>query len=281
MINFPNQQELKTLRAFNELNCVTIYAPFIDPNAATNPNRIELKNLLRETETALRSAHVEPGEIKQTLRPARALLENHEFWPIKHESLALFMHPKLFSYYHIPDHDIPYVLTVGKGFNLKPLIKAAQENKSYFVLALNHNNVQLYKGDHYNLQPVRLKNFPTNMKRSLNIDEYPKASETHNIAPASTGKGSEAYHGQYNVSQTDKVMLLQFFKHIDKRLHAFLRRNQSPLILAGVNYLLPIYRQVNTSEYLLEDNLKGSFERTDLDTIRKRSLALINRGEPV
>ena len=277
MINFPNQEEIKVLQAFNEAGCVTIYAPFIEPNAATNPNRTELKNLLREAETALKSAGVKPAGIKRTLRPGRTLLENHEFWPIRHESLALFMHPKLFRYYHIPNHGIPYKMTVEKGFDLESLIKAMQENKSYFVLLLNHNNVQLYKGDYYQLRPVRLKDFPANMKLALHIDEYPKWRELHTIAPAGSGKGSEAYHGQYNVSQTDKVMLLQFFQRVDKRLRALLRRNQLPLILAGVDHLLPIYRQANTSEYLLADSLKGNFEHANLDFVRESARTLIDR----
>lgn len=251
MIDFPSQQELDELKAFHEPFCLTVYAPLIDPNAAANPNRIEVKNLLRESETALLAAGVKPRDVKKTLQPARALLEGHEFWPVHHESLALFMHPKLFRYYHIPDHSTPYLLTIETGFNLKPLLRVMKNNQRYYVLALGHKNVRLYEGDRYGLKPVRIKNFPADMKETLGIDEYPESRETHTIAPASTGKGSEAYHEQYNVSQTDKDMLLKFFRRIDRHLHSFLFYHEKPLILAGVHYLLPIYRKVNTYPGLL------------------------------
>lgn len=281
MINFPSQGELNELKAFDEPYCLSIYAPFIDPNAATNPNLIELKNILREAETALLSTGTKPKDVKKTLRPARLLLEDHEFWPLHHESLVLFMHPKLFRYYHIPNHSAPYILTVEKGFNLKPLEKVMNENRSYFVLALSHKNVHLYEGDHYQLKPVRLKNFPTDMKEALNIDEYPHSRQLHVVAPVSEGKGSEGYHEQYDVSKTDKAMLLQFFRLIDKRLHSFLQKKQLPLIVGGVGYLLPVYRQANTSKYLLPDIIKGNIEHTNLDVIRQRAWSLISRsGSP-
>lgn len=275
MINFPNQQELKELEAFSEPFCLTIYAPFIDPNAASNPNRIELKNLLREAETALLSAGAASRDVKKTLRPARLLVEDHEFWPIHHESLLLFMHPKLFRYYHIPDHITPYILTVETGFNVEPLLKAMENNKRYFVLALGHKNVRLYEGDHYQLKPVQLKDFPADMKQTLNIDEYPNWRESHEIAPSYMGKGSEAVHGQYNVSQTDKDMLLEFFRRIDKRIHNFLFRQQRPLIIAGVSYLLPIYRKANTYPSLLPGAITGNQDNADLQTIGEKAWQLV------
>ena len=280
MINFPSQQELNELKAFHEPFCLTIYVPLIEPNAATNPNRIEVKNLLREAETALQSAGVKPRDIKKTLRPARLLLDNHEFWPIHHESLVLFMHPKLFCYYHIPDHVTPYLLTVETGFNVDPLLQAMQNNQQYYVLALGHKNVRLFEGDHYNLKPVQLKDFPADMKEALGIDEYPKFRETHTIAPASSGKGSEAYHGQYNVSQTDKDMLLEFFRRIDHRLHGFLFQHRRPLIIAGVNYLLPIYRQANTYPGLLTGAITGNQEYVDLQTIKEKAWQIVKRSSP-
>lgn len=279
MINFPSQQELKELKVFREPFCLTIYAPLIDPNAATNPNRIEVKNLLREAKTALLSAGVNPRDVKKTLRPAKLLLEDHEFWPIHHESLVLFMHHKLFRYYHIPDHAIPYMLTVETGFNVEPLLKAMKDNKQYYVLALGHKNVRLYEGDHYNLKPVQLKNFPADMKQTLNIDEYPNWREKHEIAPSYMGKGSEAVHGQYNVSQTDKAMLLEFFRRIDHRLHNFLFRHQKPLIIAGVGYLLPIYRKANTYPSLLPGAITGNQDNADLQTIGGKAWQLVKRSQ--
>ena len=276
----PNQSDIDELKAFEEPYCLSIYVSFMEPNVATYPNRIELKNLLREAETALLSVGAGQNDVKKTLRPARLMLENHEFWPIHHESLVLFMHPKLFRYFHIPHQKMPYMLTVEKGFNLAPLLEVMEGNKHYFVLALSHKNVHLYEGDHYQLKPVHLKHFPADMKETLVIDEYPSWRESHEIAPSYMGKGSEATHGQYNVSQTDKAMLLEFFRRIDHYLHNFLFKQQRPLIIAGVNYLLPIYRKVNTYPGLLPNVITGNQEHVDLQTIRENAWHVVARGSP-
>ena len=191
MINLPDKHELQELQTFNKDYCLSIYLPLFDPNQARNSNRIELKNLLREAKTALLTAGATPTDVEKTLKPARHLMNDRELWPPRHNSLALFMHPKLFRYYNIPSQSTPYALTVKTGFNLEPLVKIIEENRQYFVLALSHKNVRLYEGDRYHLKQLRLKNFPTDMKQALNIDEYPDWLETHNVALAGLTGGGE------------------------------------------------------------------------------------------
>jgi hypothetical protein len=173
------------------------------------------------------------------------------------------------------------MLTVETGFNLEPLLEVMQNSQQYYILALGHKNVRLYEGDHYDLKPVNLKNFPADMKETLGIDEYPQSRETHTIAPASSGKGSEAYHEQYNVSQTDKAMLLEFFRRIDHRLHNFLLYHQKPLVLAGVNYLLPIYHKVNTYPGLLSESITGNQDYPDLPMLREKACNLVRGGQMI
>lgn len=273
--NLPSERQFKELRAVDAPFCLTIYAPRIGSPGAVDPNRVELKNLLKQAEVALSSAGVTPADVKKTLRPARELLQAQTFWPVRYESLALFMRPGFFRYYRIPDDATPYLLTVEQGFNLGPLRAAMDDNQRYYLLALSHKGVSLYRGDHYQIEQLRPRHFPVDLKQALGIDEFPHWYETHTIAPASDGKGSEAYHGQYNISQTDKQMLLEFFRQIDRRLRTLLRKEPAPLLLAGVNYLLPIYRRANTYADLRPGGITGNVSRMDLDTLRERAWRLV------
>lgn len=273
MINLPTPSELDELQAFKKTHCLTVYIPLLDPNETPSPNRIEFKNLLKEAETALTAAGANRTVIEKTLEPARHLMNDRELWPPRHNSLVLFMHPDFFRYYHLPTINTPYLLTVETGFKLGPLLEIMAANQQYFVLALSHKNVRLYEGDRYHMKRLRPKHFPTDMKQALNIDEYPNWRETHTIAPtySFSGKGSEAVHGQYNVRQVDKDMLKAFFRQIDSSLHEFLRDKTQPLLMAGVEYLLPIYRQINTYPLLIKNGLTGNFEKLGLDTIHKKT----------
>ena len=141
----------------------------------------------------------------------------------------------------------------------------------YYLLTLSHKHVQLYEGDRHRLQPVQLKNFSGDLVETLGIDEYPHSRETHTIAPAASGKGSEAFHQQYNVADTDKKMLVEFFRRIDHRLHAFLLYHEKPLLLAGVKYLLPMYRKVNTYTGLMDRAIIGNQDKTDVYSLGKKA----------
>lgn len=278
MIDFPVPAALERLKAFQEPYCVSLYVPMPDPSAATSDQaRIDLKHLVRDAKIALHEAGMPKHKIRKTMRQAEQLLDLNEFWPPRHESMALFMHEKFFRYYHIADQDIPYHLTVGQGFYLEPLYDAMHANRSYFVLALGHKNVRLYQGDHFNLELVRLEKFPSNMTEVLRIDERPQSRQTHTIAPAYLGKGSEAYHEQYDASHVDKEELEEFFRRVDQRLHYFLTSQHKPLILAGAERLLPLYRKVNTYSYLWPRSIVGSIKNVPPNIIKNKAWSLISK----
>lgn len=276
MIDLPDAQAIKELNAFKEPSCLSIYISEVDFASGSNAEEIQLKNLLKEGEKRLAAGGVETNAIKKTTQPAWKLLEGNEFWPLPRTGAALFMHPGMFRYYHLPNHAIPTSISVGRGFNLKPLQKELKNVEPYYLLAISHNHVQLYEGNQYQLRPVYIKNFPTNLKRALNIDEYPNERQTHTIAPASLGKGSEAFHGQYNPKQVDKTMLLQFFRLIDGQLRKFLKNKDVPLILACVGYLVPIYKQANTYPHLSGQWVKGNPDGLGPDQLLQKILSLPN-----
>lgn len=279
-VQLPSPAEWRELKEFKESFCLTMYVPHIDydPNGATNPNQIELKNMLDQAETALLDDGVDPRDVRKTLLPAYELLPSREFLTLRGESLALFLHPKLSRYYHLPG-DVPHLLSIGRGFSLEPMELTAGDNKPYLVLVLSHNNVKLYEGDRFTIRELRLKHFPDNMARALRIDEYPNTKQSRYASPASNRRSSEITHSPYSESQTDKDMLLEYFHLVDASLRKFLQKKDKPVILAGVEYLLPIYRQANTSPYLKERVLTGNIDRERPDEIRRRAWQLIKEME--
>jgi len=278
MITFPSRHELAALRTFSAPHCVTIYAPLLESTGATNPNRVELKNQLRQAKIALRDSGVRDRDITATLQPAHDLADGSEFWPPSHASLVLFMHATFFRYYHLPDHTTPYLLTVDRGFNLGPLLSAMHHTRSYYVLALGHRDVRLYEGDRYRLRPVTLSRFPASMLETLRIDENLDSRELHPVAPAYMGHESKSYHSQYDVSLVDKARLEEFFRVVDHRLHHFLMSSHRPLILGGVSYELSLYRKVNTYPYLWPESIRRNLQDEPLQVIRDQAWATIAQG---
>ncbi len=276
MATLPDHPELQRLQSYHAPCCISLYVPFVSDATSDAPMRITLKNMLRSAEDQLSQAAVSTAVITALTAPAWTLVESNEFMPVRHEGLALLMANGFFRSYRVPVQYAEQSIGIGKRFNLSPLLEAIRHDERYFVLLISHKHVRLHEGDQYSLRQLRLTRMAGGVRETLNIDEFPKARELHPVGSATIyGKASEGYHQQYDVTQTDKEMLLEFFRRVDSYLHPFLVQYDRPLILAGVEYLLPIYRQANTYSRLLPRAITGNLERAPHDTIRHKALQVI------
>jgi hypothetical protein len=69
--------------------------------------------------------------------------------------------------------------------------------------------------------------------------------------------------------------VLRYFHQIDTGLRAFLRDEHAPLVLAGVEYLLPIYRRANTYPYLLGEGVTGNPEGLRPEALQEQAWAIV------
>jgi hypothetical protein len=68
------------------------------------------------------------------------------------------------------------------------------------------------------------------------------------------------FHG-HGVGKDDaKDNILRFFHLLDQGLYALLGKESAPLVLAGVDYLFPIYREANSYPHLMERGIAGNPE---------------------
>ena len=51
--------------------------------------------------------------------------------------------------------------------------------------------------------------------------------------------------------------------------------SHAPLVLAGVDYLFPIYREANTYPHLLDKGITGSPEELTIKDLHRQSLSLV------
>ena len=272
MITLPDIERLHDLGAFPEPLCVTIYIPFIDTSTMDSPMRIVLKDAIKDAAVELESLGASERVIKRTLRPARRLAgSTSAFRSHYREGLALFLHASRSWCYYLPADAVVMRVRVGRGFDTEQLRRVVDSNRAFAVLVLDSHATQLYVGDRFRLEPAPLEGFPADMVQTLRIDEFPSSRELHGIAPAYMGKGSEGYHGQYNVAEVNKQQLTEFFRIVDRRLHKYLAVRHLPLVLAGVGYLLPLYRAVNTYKAIVPGGLRGSFRRIGLSSLHARA----------
>jgi ribose 5-phosphate isomerase len=82
-------------------------------------------------------------------------------------------------------------------------------------------------------------------------------------------------HGLGGEREPAKDELAQYFRAVDAALREPLREQRVPLILAGVQYLLPIYREVSSYGHLADEELLGNPDHLSEHDLHARAWPLI------
>jgi hypothetical protein len=286
-MSFLTIEELKELVEQPQGVCVSIYMPTVQLGSETQQNSVRFKNLLRQAQTELEKQELShklghklsstgPTEPSQFLEPASEL-DDDAFWQQQNAGLAVFISAGFFRFYRVPINFTELVV-VNDSFHLKPLIPLLSGDDRFYILTLAQRNVRLLEANRYGItREVQIEGLPKSMDEALQYDETAKDEQRRQGAGAgrSALQAGGSYHGQGGERENLKEDLLQYFLLVDKSLHEFFRDRRSPLILAGVSYLLPIYHEANTYHFLLQQGIPHSTKQQTAEELHAQAWAII------
>jgi hypothetical protein len=268
------RDELRTLTTSAQAPCVSIYMPTHRVPTENQQDRTRLKNLIRQAQDSLQAYGLRPAEAESLLEPATNLLGVIPVWKDKRDGMALFVSPGIFRQYQLPTAFDPLVV-VAHRFHLKPLLAFLGGNE-FFVLALSQNAVRLFEGSRFGLSAIDdLEGVPKSLADALKYDELIKQLQFRTGIGGGGARGERAamFHGQSADDAKDRI--LRYFRQIDQGLQDFLREEQALLVLAGVEYLLPIYKEANTYPHLLDEGITGNPEGVSPEDLHRQAWALV------
>lgn len=264
------QDSLKTLAEQSEGPYVSIYMQTHRAGQETQKDPIRLKNLLKEAEKRLSKIGLRTPDINKFLEPARNLVEDFDFWQHQDESLAIFTASDFFQTFRLPVRFEEF-LVVADRFHIKPLLRILNEDGQYYLLALSQNEVKLYKGARHNITELEPEDIPKSLADALKYDEFQKQQQFHTATPGQPTTRPAIYHGQGVGIDEKKDNIQRFFRQIDKGLQSVLQDDPLPLVLAGVEFLFPIYQEVTSYTNLVEQGIEGNPENMGSDELRQQA----------
>jgi hypothetical protein len=268
-----SKDDLKALVKKRKDLCISFYMPTHRSGAETQQNQIRFKNLLREAEERLVASGMRPQDARNFLEKAQGLVNNVLFWRQQRDSLAFFLSSDLFLYYNLPA-SIPDLIVVTDRFHLKPLLPVLSRDERFYILALSQNEVKLYEGTGLSIRDVELEGLPQGIDKALQGDE-PEKQVRFRSGGASGGDRGSMISGHGADIEDTKDNLLRYFRQVDRVLKDVLKDAHVPLILVGVEFLFPIYREVNTYPGLLEENITGNPRGSTMEGLRKEGWSLL------
>lgn len=237
--------------------CISIYMPTIRAGEQTQQNPTRFKNLLRSLEerlAGLRLGNLGNGTPGELMEPLRGLLDDHAFWQTQNEGLAVFRSPELFRTWRLP-LELDELAVVENRFHLKPLFSLLSGDGRFYVLALSLKNLRLIAATRHSAEELELPGVPRSLAEAMG--DLVRFDQFH-PRPSAKGVGRSPILPTHGPSEDDvKVEIRQFFNRADKILLKQMDRNL-PVVLAGVEYLLPLYKDASEHPRILSEGLTGN-----------------------
>jgi hypothetical protein len=259
-----SREEIKTLIEEPKGNCVSIYMPTQPAGPEVRQNPIRFKNLIREAEARLIDAGLAEEDAIALLQKSHEI-DTPKFWEqIGEQGLAIFISDNIFRYYPLPI-DFQELVVVTDRFHIKPLLPILNGNGRFYILALSQQDIRFFEGTRYSVKEVEVENLPKSLDEALQRDDTAKEGQFR-IATSKGGTSNSfqqpgSFHGQGSPDRDRRQEdILQFFQIVDRVLYDKLKLQKAPLVLAGVEYLLPVYRQANSYQHLMDEAITGNPE---------------------
>ena len=253
---------------------VSLYMPTEHKGQATEQNRIRFKNLLQEAEQRLLSKGIRTPDVRQLLNPAQQLLEKPGFWRHQSHGLAVFLTAETFDYYRLTV-SFEELVVISDSFHIKPLLPFFASDGHFYILAISQNQVRLMEGTHHSVDEINLENMPENMAEAFQYKRFIKDIQFHTgTSTARHGDRAGTFHG-HDPSDEDKTRILRWFQQIDDAIHGLLLGEQSPMVLAGVEFLFPLYKQANSYHALVEKGIPGNPDELKPEELHAQAWPLV------
>lgn len=272
-------EELKTLVTQPEGLCVSIFMPTHTAGPQIKQDPIRFKNLMGKAEAQLVEQGMRSADAQEMLKSAQELDRDH-FWRHQNHGLALFIAPSFFRYYRLP-LDFEELVVVGEQFHLKPLMPMLTGDGRFYILALSQKKVRLLVGTRdriREIQPEEVDNLPESLMSVLQYEDSENQTQFMSSETYSPGglPGSDpgTLHGR-GVDEDHENKIVRFLSKVNKGIREFLQDETVPLVLAGVDYLLPIYKRVNSYPHLLEEGITGNPDLSKPEELHAQAWAIV------
>lgn len=268
------KEQFAELANYQNQLCISLYVATTNtPSVEANVQKdfIAFKNKLQQVASLLKDKGIDQTQIERLLKPGYDLLRKEDFWSNLSEGLAVFVSDGLFRYIKMPVTPENELL-VNSTFYLTPLIPVITNKIYFYVLVLSKKQAKLYRADAFGMRYIPVKGMPRGVDDVVHFEE--KDDQNLFRTDTSGAGGGANYHGIGSGKPDEKTNLAMYFDEVDETLWKEILHNENvPLLLAGVEYLIPIYKQVAKYKPIWDDAITGSHEHEDTNALYQQARA--------
>jgi hypothetical protein len=269
--SFLTKDQLAQLAGKTGEVCISIYMETHASGVEKNEQKdtISFKNILQQVTYQLRQRDVNQTVIEKLLKPGYDLLRDEKFWFSLNKGLAMFFSDDECKFIKLPFVPQEQVL-INTSYLLAPLVPLAVARDYFYLLVLSKKQARLYRADGFGMTYLPIPEMPNGVDDVVHFEEKDD-QKLFKTESAGGGHGAN-YHGIGAGKPDEKQNLAMYFDEVDETLWTSILKNENvPLLLAGVEYLIPIYKSVAKYKPIWDEALTGSHEYTDLTDLFNRA----------
>lgn len=268
---FLTKEIFQEIATYQSDLCVTIYFPTQRDGREINSqsNQILYKNGLQAAAASMRSRGIDEVEIEHILQPGYQLLEDGQLWNEMREGFGAFLAKGFCRYIKMPVAPKEEQL-LDITFFITPLVPIMTNADYFYLLVISKKQCKLFRADEFGMTYMPISELPDGVTDvgSMEQEEDAKLFRTES---RQAGKGA-SFHGQGAGKNDNKAHIAIYLEEVDDTLWDEVLHNENvPLLLAGVEYLIPIYKQVSDYNNIWPEAITGNHEHDDVNQLYARA----------
>ncbi|WP_176404643.1 hypothetical protein [Actinomadura sp. BRA 177] len=240
---------------------------FIPTDRSSTPmsvqaDRIAWRNLLTGTESVLSQQGMRAPDIAELLAPAWDLHKDEVAWRYMSDGLALFLRPGWHRSFRVPV-GLPEVGAVGDRFIIGPLLRIIASDRHFLLLALSQQQIRVLDASMQRVDELELRDVPTSLREVIEPPEARSDTMARLTSGGAGGPGRRAvFYGHAAAEKHhQKEEARQFLLRVNEGLREYLGDQDLPMVPMGLDYLVAMYREVNTYPHLTEESVLHNPDR--------------------
>ncbi|MFP4470673.1 MAG: hypothetical protein ACLFPE_08315 [Bacteroidales bacterium] len=270
-----SREKFKNLAQVHEPQCISIFIPTHRVGREVNDglDALNLKNQVKNVRQILEGMHLHNREIDSLMKPIEELVDDSSIWNHMSDGLAIFRNANHFKYYTLPVFFDEFVY-VADHFYLKPLVPYLNDDMRFYLLSLSLNGAKLYEGFPHQIEEISMEDLlPENLKDTVGFDYEQKSLQ---FRMGQSAFGHTMYHGQGAGSEEEqKEEIMKYLRAVNDGMIKMLHDQKAPLIVAGVEYIVAMYKEANTYHFLKDEFIAGNPEQESPVLLHQKAKELL------
>lgn len=237
------------------------------PDTRQGPTR--LRNLVRSVtsdgETAFGAETT-----SQLVTPVLALADDSGVWQHQADGLAIFATTTELRQFRLPITFAEEV-AIGERFRLRPMVTyLAGDDHHFYILALAQDSLRVFEATTQTIDELPTEQLPASIDDALRFEDPERQLQSQSV-----GGGDVRFHGHGAGGELDKEALARYFRAVDRGLVEMLGATTLPVVLACVDYYVPIYRDITGLPNVIDVAVSGNPEHRSAAELHSAAVVLI------